>query len=100
MCSLFFSCLISIILLQLQLTRIGLQLPNPSEPQSITIPLLYNISDNSINLVEKGPTLPNPNLQQVMQMLKRFMERYHNSPECAIYPAVRELMCNLVLPVG
>ena len=84
--------------LQLQLTRIGLQVPQ--EPQSITIPLLYDIANNSITLVEKEPSLPNPNLQQVMQMLKRFMDRYHQSQECAIYPAVRELMTNLVLPVG
>lgn len=84
--------------LMLQLTRIGLQVPQ--EPQSITIPLLYDISNNTITLVEKEPSLPNPNLQQVMQMLKRFMERYHSSQECAIYPAVRELMTNLVLPIG
>jgi mediator of RNA polymerase II transcription subunit 14 len=68
------------------------------EPQSITIPLLYNIQDNTITLVEKGPTVPNASLQHVSQHLKRFMERFHSSADCAIYPAVRELLMNLVMP--
>ncbi|KAL3884058.1 hypothetical protein ACJMK2_030281 [Sinanodonta woodiana] len=85
------------VVLMLQLTRVGLQLPQGAEPQSIIIPILYDISNNSITLVERGPS--NPNLSQVTQMLRRFMERYHQSPDCAIFPAVRELMTNLVLPV-
>ncbi|XP_060590641.1 mediator of RNA polymerase II transcription subunit 14-like isoform X2 [Ruditapes philippinarum] len=91
-------------ILMLQLTRINVPIPQQQpqqqqqpDPQTITIPLLYNIQDNTITLVEKGPTLPNANLQQVSQHLKRFMERFHSSAECAIYPAVRELLTNLVL---
>lgn len=72
--------------------------PQQTPDQTITIPLLYNIHENTITLVEKGPTLPNANLQHVSQQLKRFMERFHPNTDCAIYPAVRELLTNLVLP--
>ncbi|KAL4233347.1 Mediator of RNA polymerase II transcription subunit 14 [Mactra antiquata] len=94
-------------ILMLQLTRINVQLPQGTQgqqtpqqapDQTITIPLLYNILENIITLVEKGPTLPNANLQHVSQQLKRFMERFHPNADCAIYPAVRELLTNLVLP--
>ncbi|XP_052810781.1 mediator of RNA polymerase II transcription subunit 14-like isoform X2 [Mya arenaria] len=89
-------------ILMLQLTQI--QPPSqPGQPQrepiSITIPLLYSIQDNNITLVEKGTTNTNHNLVHVSQHLKRYMDsRFHQSGECAIFPAVRDLLTNLVLP--
>ncbi|WAR07451.1 MED14-like protein [Mya arenaria] len=85
----------------LQLTQI--QPPSqPGQPQrepiSITIPLLYSIQDNNITLVEKGTTNTNHNLVHVSQHLKRYMDsRFHQSGECAIFPAVRDLLTNLII---
>ncbi|XP_052229673.1 mediator of RNA polymerase II transcription subunit 14-like [Dreissena polymorpha] len=90
--------------LMLQLTRIlGPAMPGQPapEPLSLTIPLLYNIQDNNITLVEKGTNNINHNLTLVSQHLKRFQDsRFHANQECAIYPAVRDLLTNLVLPSG
>ena len=40
-----------------------------------------------------------PAMAAVASMLQRFSQMHHNPNECAIYPAVRELMTNLVIPV-
>ena len=81
---------------QLQLTRIGLNV-GPGE-QSIVVPLMYEIERNTLGRVEKPNT---PAMQAVSTMLNRFAEHYQQSHvnECAILPAVKELLTNLVLPV-
>ncbi|XP_041355183.1 mediator of RNA polymerase II transcription subunit 14-like isoform X2 [Gigantopelta aegis] len=92
-------------LIVLQFTRIGLNLPSGKEPQSIHIPLLYDIQANNISQVEPRAPVPQQQHMQtpvqsaVTMMLKRFTDTYQNHTECAIFPAVRELMANLVIPV-
>ncbi|RUS87452.1 hypothetical protein EGW08_004768 [Elysia chlorotica] len=84
------------IIFMLQLTRIGLNV-GPGE-QSIVVPLMYDIERNTLGRVEKPNT---PAMQAVSTMLSRFAEHYQQSHvnECAILPAVKELLTNLVLPV-
>ncbi|KAK0042754.1 mediator of RNA polymerase II transcription subunit 14 [Biomphalaria pfeifferi] len=86
----------------LQLTRIGLTV-GPSE-QSFVVPLLYEMQTNKLTRVEqKIPQMNNtPSLQAVSTMLNRFADHYqqqNHSNECAILPAVKELLTNLVVPV-
>jgi hypothetical protein len=40
-----------------------------------------------------------PAMAAIASMLQRFAQMHHNPNECAIFPAVRELMTNLVIPV-
>ncbi|KAL5011139.1 hypothetical protein ScPMuIL_013444 [Solemya velum] len=93
------------IVIAFQLTRIGLQLPKGTEPQSIFTPLKYDPANNSIQLLLFDSTKPNathkqtPAQAEVAVRLKRFTEFHQNPNECSIFPAVRELMANLVLPV-
>ncbi|XP_076466284.1 mediator of RNA polymerase II transcription subunit 14-like isoform X3 [Babylonia areolata] len=76
----------------LQFTRIGLNV----EAQSLCVPLLYEISQNKVQQVDHQGS---PALAAIGAMLSRFSELHHNPNECAIFPAVRELMTNLVIPV-
>lgn len=67
------------------------------------VPLLYEMATNKLSRVDsKQPHVNTPAMQAVSTMLNRFAEHYqqqnHNN-ECAILPAVKELMNNLVLPV-
>ncbi|KAK7108033.1 mediator of RNA polymerase II transcription subunit 14-like isoform X2 [Littorina saxatilis] len=76
----------------LQFTRIGLNV----EAQSLCVPMLYEISQNKVQQVDHQGS---PALTAIAAMLLRFSEMHHNPNECAIFPAVRELMTNLVIPV-
>ncbi|KAL8611339.1 hypothetical protein ACOMHN_014394 [Nucella lapillus] len=76
----------------LQFTRIGLNV----EAQSLCVPLLYEIGQNKVQQVDHQGS---PALTAIGAMLSRFSELHHNPNECAIFPAVRELMTNLVIPV-
>ena len=78
--------------LQLQFTRIGLNV----EAQSLCVPMLYEINQNKVQQVDHQGS---PALAAIAAMLQRFSELHHNPNECAIFPAVRELMTNLVIPV-
>lgn len=89
-------------IIMLQLTRIGLMLSSNSEPQSVIIPLLYDITANTIQPVEARPPAPHtqtPAQMAIVSMLRRFAELHQNPSECAIFPSVRELMTNLVIPI-
>lgn len=77
----------------LQFTRIGLNV----EAQSLCVPMLYEISQNKVQQVDQHGS---PALAAIAQMLSRFAELHHNPQECAIFPAVRELMTNLVIPLS
>ncbi|XP_025098562.1 mediator of RNA polymerase II transcription subunit 14-like isoform X2 [Pomacea canaliculata] len=77
----------------LQFTRIGLNI----EAQSLCVPMLYEISQNKVQQVDQHSS---PALAAIATMLSRFAEMHHNPTECAIFPAVRELMSNLVIPMS
>lgn len=88
-----------VFIFQLQLTRIGLTLPQGKEPFSILVPLFYEINPNTISLAERALS-STPQQTAISGMLKRFAEYHQKHNECAIFPAVRELMTNLVLPLS
>ena len=77
-------------------------LSSNAEPQSVIIPLLYDITANTIQPVEARPPAPHtqtPAQMAIVSMLRRFAELHQNPSECAIFPSVRELMTNLVIPI-
>lgn len=87
--------------LMLQLTRIGLQLQPGVEPQSVIVQLIYDFNTNTIQPMEPKTPSPQQNTpaqNMISQMLKRFSDYHQNSNECALYPAVRDLMTNFVAP--
>ncbi|XP_013410599.1 mediator of RNA polymerase II transcription subunit 14 [Lingula anatina] len=90
-------------LFMIQLTRMSAPpTPGGSDQQSIVIPILYDINTNITSMVDQSRNQPqgsSPQAMAVMNMLKRFTEYHANSAECSIFPAVRELMANLILPV-
>ncbi|CAG2223379.1 MED14 [Mytilus edulis] len=65
------------------------------EPQTIYTQLLYDINKNAIEQMQ-GPNsarqLHTPQYIAISQLLKRFSEAYQNSPECLVFPAVREIL--------
>ncbi|GAB1598926.1 mediator of RNA polymerase II transcription subunit 14-like [Argonauta hians] len=89
-------------IIMLLLTRIGLMLPSNTEPQSVIVPLIYDIAANTIQLVEArlpAAQAHTPAQMAIVAMLRRFAELHQNPTECAIFPSVRELMTNLVIPI-
>lgn len=86
------------VLFFLQITRIGVQYPAGVEPPSLVLPLVYDVSTNMTQVAEKrdpglAPATTAANLQ-----LKRFSEFAASQSECSLFPAVRDLLANLVLP--
>ncbi|XP_050393117.1 mediator of RNA polymerase II transcription subunit 14 [Patella vulgata] len=92
------------VLIVIQLTRIGINLPPGKEAQSINIPLLYDLHYNTVNFFQyndrgQNKQLTTPTAHAIMVMLTRFGDLHQNPNECALFPAIRELMTNLVLPM-
>lgn len=83
-------------LLMLQFTRANIQPPAGQDPQSIIVPLLYDISANTIQHMEPVRGQPQtPAYMAVSQLLQNF---YHpQSAECILFPAVQHIMANLNL---
>lgn len=75
-----------------------MQYPVGVEPPSLVLPLVYDVSTNMTQVAEKrdpglAPATTAANLQ-----LKRFSEFAASQSECSLFPAVRDLLANLVLP--
>lgn len=71
------------------------------EPQSVIVQLIYDFNTNTIQPMEPKTPSPQQNTpaqNMISQMLKRFSDYHQNSNECALYPAVRDLMTNFVAP--
>lgn len=85
------------ILFFLQITRIGIQYPNNMEPPTLVLPFIYDISSNITQLADKNAASV-PGVVVASQLLKQFMQFQNNMTECSIFPAIRELLFNLVLP--
>lgn len=86
----------------LQLTRIGLNLPTGVEPQTLVVPIVYDMNSNTTQLADRrdpaslSPTAP---ISIIRNTLKRFSDYNPQPTECSIYPAIRELLTNLVIPI-
>lgn len=91
-----FYCFCPFVFFQLQFTRANIQPPAGQDPQSIIVPLLYDISANTIQHMEPVRGQPQtPAYMAVSQLLQNF---YHpQSAECILFPAVQHIMANLNL---
>ncbi|ESO84116.1 hypothetical protein LOTGIDRAFT_211073 [Lottia gigantea] len=87
------------VVIVIQLTRIGLNLPPGKEAQSINIPLVFVDQYNTVSMFNFDRGQNSQIAMSIMVMLKRFTEMHQNPAECALFPAIRELMTNLVLPM-
>ncbi|KAI0224052.1 Mediator of RNA polymerase II transcription subunit 14 [Lamellibrachia satsuma] len=87
------------ILFMVQLTRIGVAVPPGVESQNIVIPILYDHTMNTTQMLEQRPSEPTQANLAVSNMLKRFAEFNPNPNGCSIFPAMRELLTNLVVPM-
>lgn len=83
------------ILFFLQITRVGVQY---MEPTSLVLPLVYDVSTNLTQLAEKRDPGPATATAAASAQLKRFLECTSMHNECSLFPAVRDLLTNLVLP--
>ncbi|XP_071034254.1 mediator of RNA polymerase II transcription subunit 14 isoform X1 [Parasteatoda tepidariorum] len=86
-----------------QLTRIGLNLAPGVEPQTVVFAAVYDIKMNTTTVPDSRrealPVSPTDPIYIITSMLKRFAEYNPNPNECSIYPAIRELLSNLVVPI-
>lgn len=89
-------------ILQLQLTRIGVPTPQNTEPQTVIVPVLHIIGNNTTQVAEQR-TMPNIPSTAAIVAMKNMMKRFHDfNPDhnrCTIFPSVRELVANLVIPL-
>lgn len=83
---------------QLQLTRVPF-MPGMDWKDSVTLvlPLVYVIPKNLTQLVNKENG-PSPITHAVNEQLKRFSDYNMHSGECSLFPAVRDLLMNFMLP--
>lgn len=80
---------------QIQITRIPyIQL---MECASLVLPLLYDMQVNATQLAERREQ-PSIVLATVSNHLRRFAELNQQQSECTLFPAIRDLLMNLVLP--
>lgn len=85
------------VIFMLQLTR---TIPPGTEvcPQTIIVPVLYDINTNNTQMMEVMSTNTQANMA-INNMFKRFAEFNPKPVDCSIYPAIRELLSNLVVPM-
>ncbi|XP_038050987.1 mediator of RNA polymerase II transcription subunit 14-like [Patiria miniata] len=84
----------------IQLTRIGINPPVGQDLQSIVIPIVHDMQANTTSYIDraKPPNVP-ASIATVRNMLERSNSLYQNKVECTIFPVVRDLMANLVIPL-
>lgn len=87
----------------IQLTRIGLNFAPGTEPQTVVLPIVYDVSSNTTQLADRQPPpanmAPTSATSIISNVLKRFAEFNTKPGECSIFPAIRELMTNLIIPI-
>lgn len=84
--------------IQLHITRVGVQYPAGVEPSSLVLPLVYDVNTNITQLAEKRDPGPATATTAASLQLKRFAEFGLQHGECSVFPAVRDLLVNLILP--
>lgn len=75
-----------------------MQYPPNMEPPSLVLPFIYDVNTNLTQLAEKREAGTVPGMTAASQLLKHFAQFQSNISECSIFPALRELLLNLVLP--
>lgn len=94
-----------LLVLQLQFTRVmgpagaGGMGQYPTDSTSLVLPLIYDTTSNVTQLAEKRDSGPASAITTASMLLKRFLDCTGSMhTECSLYPAVRELLGNLILP--
>ncbi|XP_055376744.1 mediator of RNA polymerase II transcription subunit 14 [Condylostylus longicornis] len=88
------------ILFFLQITRIPYPNMDWKDSPNLVLPMLYDISSNLTQLAERREVL-SLNSNAVNMQLRRYAEyavQHNQHGECTLFPAVRDLLTNLVLP--
>ncbi|XP_055613544.1 mediator of RNA polymerase II transcription subunit 14-like, partial [Uranotaenia lowii] len=87
------------ILFFIQITRVP-YLPNMEWKDCVTmlLPMVYDMTGNHTQLAERREQVTPQLTSAVSAHLRRFAECYGNSPECSLFPAVRDMLMNLTLP--
>lgn len=67
------------------------------EPATLILPLIYDVNTNHTQWAEKRETGTVPGMAAASTLLKHFAQFQPNT-DCSIFPALRELLMNLVLP--
>lgn len=65
-----------------------------SEPQSIVVPLVYDISRNSLAIPSREWLTSVPIFVLINQILARCNEYNMHNSECLIFSSIHEVMCN------
>nr|XP_054771288.1 mediator of RNA polymerase II transcription subunit 14-like [Lytechinus pictus] len=70
------------------------------EAPSVIVPVLYDMQANTTQHISAiKPSVPtSQNDGTIATMLRRWAE-FPNNPECTLFPAIRDLMANLILPM-
>lgn len=78
----------------------------PTELPSLVIPMVYDVNANITQLAERRDatgTIASSATNTASQLLRRFAEQHKANAaatgECTIFPAIRELLTNYVMPV-
>lgn len=84
--------------LQLQMTRVPF-MPGMDWKDSVTLvlPLVHVVTKNLTQLVSRE-NVSSPIAHAVNEQLKRFSDYNVHSGECSLFPAVRDLLMNFMLP--
>ena len=85
----------------MQLTRQNVTMAPGQEAQTIIVPILHDLNNNSTQMTsqatdQKGPTTTTTAINKVLRSFAE-MTQMKQQGECSIYPAVRELLTNLVV---
>ena len=89
--------------MQIQFTRVlPPNVPIPvasSDHLTFVVPILYTTDMNMTQMMidQKSTVTLSPPFQAVNNLLKRFHEMNAKQAECSIFPAIRELLANLVV---
>ncbi|KAJ8684722.1 hypothetical protein QAD02_020515, partial [Eretmocerus hayati] len=87
------------ILFYLQVTRAGTHCGSRDDDSlPLVLPLIYDVRSNLTQLANERDAPPGSVLTMISVQLKRFAEYGASSQECSIFPTVRYLLLNLVLP--
>uniref|UniRef100_A0A1B0CC39 Mediator of RNA polymerase II transcription subunit 14 n=1 Tax=Lutzomyia longipalpis TaxID=7200 RepID=A0A1B0CC39_LUTLO len=88
------------ILFFLQITRIPyMQGMDWKDCLSLVLPMVYDTGTNTTQLAERREQVQSVAMSAVSHQLKRFAEYAALQPnECSLFPAVRDLLANLILP--
>lgn len=67
------------------------------ECASLVLPMLYDMHANTTQIAERRE-LPAMALATASNHLRKFAEFHQQQNECTLFPAIRDLLMNLVLP--